>query len=64
MNQYFVKRCTGATEVKIFLALLSLSLQIRKDTILSENDVLITIQDQVADIFNKCFVNVAITSLQ
>jgi hypothetical protein len=30
-----------------------------KETILSENDVLITKQDEVCDIFNNYFVNVA-----
>ena len=57
---YFIDRCAGdpKSNSKRFSNKKKSSIWI-KETILSENDVLITKQDEVCDIFNNYFVNVA-----
>jgi hypothetical protein len=60
VDNYFIERCAGGpkSNSKRFSNKKKSSICI-KETILSENDVLITKQDEVCDIFNNYFVNVA-----
>jgi hypothetical protein len=64
INTYFIERCTGGPKSKDFWPtvkpfLTNKDIVNQKDTVLSENDVLITKQDEVCEIFNNFFVNVA-----
>jgi hypothetical protein len=64
MNTYFIERCAGGPKSKDFWPtakpfLTNKGIVNQKDTVLSENDVLITKQDEVCEIFNNFFVNVA-----
>jgi hypothetical protein len=64
MNTYFIERCAGGPKSKDFWPtakpfLTNKGIVNQKDTVLSENDVLITKQDEVCEIFNNLFVNVA-----
>ena len=64
INQYFIERCVGGCKAKDFWPtvkpfLSNKSNYVLKDTILLENDKLINDQQEVCDIFNNFFVNVA-----
>lgn len=64
INTYFIERRTGGPKSKDFWPtvkpfLTNKDIVNQKDTVLSENDVLITKQDEVCEIFNNFFVNVA-----
>ena len=64
INKYFLDRCTGGCNNKDFWPtvkpfLTNKGTVIQKDTILCENNTLINSQEDIADIFNKYFVNVA-----
>lgn len=64
INTYFIERCAGGPKSKDFWPTVKPFLTNKgnvnqKDTVLSENDVLITKQDEVCEIFNNFFVNVA-----
>ena len=64
INTYFIERCAGGPKSKDFWPTVKPFLTNKgnvnqKDTVLSENDVLITKQDEVCEIFNNIFVNVA-----
>lgn len=64
INQYFTERCLGGPKSKDFWPTIKPFLTNKgnntsKDTILSENDHIITDQQDICDIFNNFFVNVA-----
>ena len=64
VNQYFIERCVGGCKAKDFWPTVKPFLTnkgsfIQKDTILLENDKLINDQQDVCNIFNEFFVNVA-----
>jgi hypothetical protein len=64
INIYFIERCAGGPKSKDFWPTVKSFLTNKgnvnqKDTVLSENDVLITKLDEVCEIFNNVFVNVA-----
>ena len=67
VNNYFIERCASGPKsrdfwprVKPFLTNKgSICKRKIKETILSENVVLITKQDEICDIFNNYFVNIA-----
>ena len=64
INTYVIERCAGGPKSKDFWPTVKPFLTNKgnvnqKDTVLSENDVLITKQDEVCEIFNNFFVNVA-----
>jgi hypothetical protein len=60
INTYFIERCAGGPKSKDFWPTVKSFLTNKgnvnqKDTVLSENDVLITKQDEVCEIFNIFF---------
>ena len=64
INQYFIERCAGGPKSKDFWPTVKPFLTNKgavqqKETVLSENNILITKQDEVCEIFNNYFVNVA-----
>ena len=64
INQYFIERCVGGCKAKDFWPtvkpfLTNKGSYVQKDTILLENDKLINDQQEVCNIFNNFFVNVA-----
>ena len=64
MNKYFIDRCVGGCNSKDFWStvkpfLTNKGCKTQKDTVLSENDYLITDQLEVSEVFNNFFVNVA-----
>jgi len=63
-NKYFIDRCTGGCKAKNFWStvksfLTNKGCKTQKDTILCENENLVTDQKEVCGIFNDFFVNVA-----
>ena len=63
INDYFVERCAGGPKAKDFWPTIkpfitNKGASHQKDTVLCENDKLVTKQQDVCDIFNNFFVNV------
>ena len=64
INDYFVERCAGGPKAKDFWPTIkpfitNKGANHQKDTVLCENEKLVTKQQDVCDIFNTFFVNVA-----
>ena len=64
INQYFIERCLGGCKTKDFWPTVKPFLTnngtiVNKDTILYENEKLVNDHQEVCDIFNNFFVNVA-----
>ncbi|XP_063436588.1 uncharacterized protein LOC134718019 [Mytilus trossulus] len=64
INRYFIERCTGGSKSKDFWPtvkpfLTNKGCTSQKETILQENNKIITNQQEISEIFNDFFVNVA-----
>jgi len=64
IGQYFIDRCSGGTNNKDFWTTIKPFLPnkgtlVKKNTVLLENDNLITDQEQICNMFTDLYVNVA-----
>ena len=63
-NQYFLERCLGGSKTKVFWFtvkpfLTNKGTNFQKDTILFEEGKLVNNQQEICDIFNNFYVNIA-----